>query len=61
VVAAAEASGRVRVLFLCTHNSAMSQMAEGLLRTLAAWVNRASIREASLGGSMLLRGKGSLR
>ena len=35
MVAAAEAGERARVLFGCTHNSARSQMAEGLLRDRA--------------------------
>ena len=35
MVPAAEAGSRTRVLFVCIHNSARSQMAEGLLRHLA--------------------------
>ena len=33
--AASDESGKQRALFVCTHNSARSQMAEGLLRSLA--------------------------
>jgi arsenate reductase len=44
VVAAAKVGDRVRVLFLCTHNSARSQMAEGMLRELAE--NRFEVHSA---------------
>ncbi|MDI6857182.1 MAG: arsenate reductase ArsC [Dehalococcoidia bacterium] len=37
-----ESSGRRRVLFVCTHNSARSQMAEGSLRHLAGEVFEAA-------------------
>jgi arsenate reductase len=35
VAAAVEAGERARILFVCTHNSARSQMAQGLLPDLA--------------------------
>ena len=35
VGAGGERDGKARALFVCTHNSARSQMAEGLLRSLA--------------------------
>jgi hypothetical protein len=46
-MAAAEMPGRrVRVLYLCTHNSACSQIAEGLLRRLAG--NRFEVFSAGI-------------
>jgi len=42
-------SGRLRVLILCTANSARSQMAEGLLRQLAG--DRVSVRSAGVAPS----------
>lgn len=38
---------KTAVLFVCTHNSARSQMAEGLLRDdLAAWIDDTFAPEA---------------
>jgi arsenate reductase len=44
VVAAVEVRDRARVFLVCTHNSARSQMAEGLLRRLAG--NRFEVHSA---------------